>query len=107
MSEINPPAIRFVDDARRREAVALDWPLEVDGRVVVEIVVRRPSTQEVAAFVERVLAVPEGPERNRMIWPIYSEPEAVIDALDPDDFERVMEVSNRFLPRRFRVDPAS
>lgn len=93
----------FLNAAARRRCVALQWPLEYDGRVYAEILVRRLTVGEVAAWVESLKA-----GGNNAHMPIYVDaagapiPAAVIDALDDDDGAALDEVVRDFLPRRFR-----
>lgn len=103
------PEIRFVGGKPRSETVPLDWPIEVDGRLIDSIVVCRMTAGEIAAYIEQVETAADRAAAMRIRFPMFRAiggallPDAVIDALDDDDGERVQEVALRFLPRRFRV----
>ena len=85
--------------------IVLDWPLEYEGTVHREIVVRRLIAAEVAKFQEEVAkAVPD----SSFVWPIYRTaageplPPGLLDALDDDDRLRLEKAAVDFLPLRFR-----
>ena len=90
---------RIVDQFRVSETVPLDFPVEFEGQVYNQITVRSPTVADVADFAERVSAA--GGANLRL--PMFDAPEAVLDALSPDDDYRLTEVAERFLPRRFRA----
>lgn len=92
-----PAPARFVGGKPREEVVELDWPVEYDGKVYDRVTVRRISVEELRAFIE---SSADGASAARM--PMFDVPMAVLDALDPDDDERVMKVMRDFLPRRLR-----
>lgn len=102
------PVIRLVDDPRRSREVLLEWSIEVDGRVIDRIVIRRMTTRDVAEFVDAVQSV--GSNVKLVRFPMFFDgsgnklPSEAIDALDEDDAETVMEIASGFLPRRFKVD---
>lgn len=101
-----PPVVRFVDEEGRREVVTLLYPLEVDGRIWSEIVVRRTTVAEVRDWTRRVVAAKAaGDDDPNIPLPVFDAPEAVLDALDPDDEDRLEEVARVFLPRRFLAGP--
>ncbi|WP_187371565.1 phage tail assembly protein [Methylobacterium oryzihabitans] len=105
-----PPV--FVGGRERSAVFPLDCPLSYDGRLYDAVVMRRPTAREVGAFYD---ALAEGGFQG---FPIFFTPEgdpiphAVIDALDPDDDDRIMGRLMDFLPRRLRLaagesDPGS
>ena len=91
---------KIVDQSRISETVTLDYPVEFDGVVWDKIVVRSPTVAVVADFAERVSAA--GGANLRL--PMFDAPDEVLDALHLDDDDRLSEVADRFLPRRFRVE---
>lgn len=103
-----PPAPRFVDESSRSEVVPLQWAIDYDGKTWTEITVRRPGTPEIEAWARRIdILRKAGADVTTVPVPIYDAPDAVINALDPDDDDRLTEVAQRFLPRRFQVAPGS
>lgn len=96
-----PEPPRFVDDTGRTERIPLSYPVTYAGVVYDHIVARRMTAGEVADFVEKVRALPEA-ERARVQFPIFQAPPEVLAALDTDDDDKLGEVADRFLPRRFR-----
>jgi hypothetical protein len=81
----------------RTRTVPLEYPAELsDGTVLQEITVRRMSTEEMAAFVA---AAKEGRDYP---LPTFSVPDAILDALDPDDFDAVNRAAMEMLPRRLQ-----
>lgn len=104
------PVVRLLDDGRRSRVVPLEWPIEIDGRVVDAVTVRRLNTKDVADFVAAVQSSPSGGDMRLFRFPMFFDIEgnklsdAVIDALDDDDTATLTEVASDFLPRRFRVN---
>lgn len=97
------PAPRFVNTAGRSETVPLEWPIEFDGLLYDSVTVRRMTVADIAAFEQRINeARRTGGDLDKIRFPMFDVPEAVMDALDSDDADRVGEVTLRFLPRRFR-----
>jgi len=95
---VPPPAPpRFVGD-NRSEVVSLDFPLEYDGKVYSTVTVRRMTGEEIRQFLDDLLDNDGG----RVRFPMFDAPDAVMNALDPDDADKVDEVVERFLPRRLR-----
>lgn len=110
MSETEAPTIQqpqHVRAAERSDTVPLDWPIVFNGATYSAITVRRPTVADLAAYFARVRAVQAaGGNATSLPLPMYDAPDEVLGALDPDDDERVDEVTKRFLPRRFRDGPA-
>ena len=102
-----PAAPRFIGDRPRSRTVTLEWPLEFDGKVYEQIVVRRATLADLAVFAEQLAALPKGQEIH---LPMYDAPDAVIDALDPDDRDSLNAAADGFLLRRWlassEVEPA-
>lgn len=100
----SPAPPQFVGDRPRSEVVNLAWPLEYDGMVYRAVQVSRLSVGQIerffATFADLNATDPEAAKRLR--FPMFSVPDAVMDALDDDDAVRVQEVAQDFLPRRFR-----
>lgn len=101
MSESEKTGARFVNEAGRTERIDLSWPVEFDGKVYDHIIARRMTAGEVASFVAEVQAMPPE-ERDRARWPIFQAPTEVLEMLDVEDDDKLGEVVDRFLPRRFR-----
>lgn len=105
MTDAATPQVQFLTDKPRVAAVTLDWPLAVDDVEYRVIYVKRMTTREVSAFVEFLRSAPDG---AAVRFPIFidangaSIPDAIWDALDSDDTERLNEVATGFLPARFR-----
>jgi len=91
-------ASRFDNEAERFEDVPLDWPVTVDGIRYDKITVRRMTVGALGDFLTSMRA-----DDGRARFPMYSVPDAVLDALDADDGDKIEAVVQRFLPRRFRV----
>ncbi|BAQ50411.1 hypothetical protein [Methylobacterium aquaticum] len=93
-----PPV--FAPGRARSAEFVLDWPVVYDGATYTVLVLRRPSAAEVGAYFE---ALADG---ARLPLPVFFTPEgdpvphAVVDALDPDDDDRVMGRLLDFLPDR-------
>lgn len=88
----------FLNAAARRRCVKLQWPLEYEGKIFDEVILRRLSSEEVAEWIAS-----DG--KNGL--PIYVDadgapiPRAIIDALDDDDMFEVDKVVRDFFPLRF------
>ena len=112
MTELNEaapaaaPSVSFASEVGRSEVVTLDYPLVVNGVTLSHVTVRRLTVKDVADYAERLRSLPED-QRARVRLPMFDQPDAVLDALDDDDAERLSEVAQRFLPRRFRASDAS
>jgi hypothetical protein len=106
------PAPLFLGDRPRSHSVRLEWPVEYMGTRYEAITVRRLTTAEVAAFMQKVAehheANPEAADEV-MRFPIFFDergepvPDEVMDGLDDDDAVPLNEAAVRFLPRRFRA----
>jgi len=92
------PASVFDNEAARFEDVPLDWPVTVDGIRYDKITVHRMTVGELGDFLTSMRA-----DDSRARFPMYSVPDAVLDALDADDGDKIEAAVQRFLPRRFRV----
>lgn len=83
----------------REKAVPLEFDFDYEGHHVTEIVVRRLSTAELGAVVDRL-----GSSFTQ--WDLFEAmtgfPAAVLRALDSVDGAEVTEVAHAFLPRRLR-----
>ena len=107
------PAARFLVDRPRSKIVDLSWPVAVDGVKYRQIMVRRLTTGEIGAFVDKVRS--EADSANVRFPLFYDLAGALIgddvwNALDPDDSDALIEAGNDFLPARFRTgrtQPAS
>lgn len=99
------PAARIVDRSKIEDTVTLDYPVEFDGVVWDKIKVRHPTTRDMADFAARYEAAGERGHSLRL--PMYDAPDEVMDALLVDDSDKLNEAALRFLPRRFRAEPAN
>ncbi len=99
------PVARFLTDKPRQTSVDLDWPLELDGVAYRTVTVRRMTVAEVGAFMDRVKDVGQS---QVVRLPMFADehgaplPDALWDALDADDSDRLNQVASGFLPARFR-----
>ena len=96
--EDKPGPPQFVGGKPRSCEVPLDWPLSYGDKIYDRITVRRMTTAEVGAFI----AAASGEDTKNARLPMFDCPSEIIDALDPDDAERVNEVIRDFLPRLLR-----
>ena len=91
----------------RAATIPLEYPLDVDGKPLDAIVVRRLSAQAVADFLE---VIGNAPDTKLLRFPMFYDvdgnklPDAVIDALDDDDAVALTKATAGFLPRRFRAE---
>lgn len=102
MTELNDAPV-YDNAAARFEEVRLDWPFTFEGRRYETITVRRMTMKDVSAFVAKAKEAGPG---ALVHYPMFDVPDEVLDLLDPDDDDRVSEVVERFLPRRFRSSSA-
>lgn len=91
------PVARIVTKLPREKIIPLDFPVEFDGTVYSEIVVKRLTGAEVALYYERVQSGYRSPRP-----PTVDCPDEVYDALDDDDRYTVEAAAIDFLPRRLR-----
>jgi hypothetical protein len=100
-----PPA--FVGGKPRLRTIALDWPVEYDGKVYSRIHLQRLTAKEVADWVESIK------DKQDVRFPLYRDddgnqiPDVVLDGMDDDDLTALNEAAADFLPRRFRGVMAS
>lgn len=106
------PVARIVVSRRVLRTIPLAYPVEFGERVYEAVTLRRPTTAEVADFARLLAADLEGATRH---FPVYFDadgaaiPDAVLDALDADDFDAITAEIEDFLPnrlRRMRAPPA-
>ncbi len=100
MTDTNTPPLNdavIVSPKERSTTVALEWPVEFDGKVYDTITVRRCSGREVDLFVAAVAAAADGVSVKT---PMIDCPTEVYDAMDDDDRLRLEEAVLPFLPRR-------
>lgn len=104
---------RFAGGKARWQKVPLEWPVDYGGRTYDAVFVHRMTADEVNGYIERVNAAAGREAAMAVRFPMYRDaagemiPDPVIGALDDDDSERVHEVAQGFLPRRFRAAPDS
>lgn len=85
---------------QRLKTVQLEWPLEYEGQSIEQVTLRRLTGGEVAGLQDAMMA--EGATDAGMIAAFADQPEAVIAALDADDFYTLKDAVVDFLPRRIR-----
>ena len=85
----------------RSNTLELEWPLDLDGEMILSITLRSIVGSEVAALQEAMLA--EGATDEAMIAAFADQPAEVIGQLDADDFMTLKEMVVDFLPRRIRA----
>ncbi|MCJ2018621.1 hypothetical protein MKK84_14440 [Methylobacterium sp. E-065] len=96
----------FIGSRVRSRTVTLEWPLSYGGKAYEAIVVGRPTTGQLAEYFDRLMA--QGEASAALRFPVFFDetgapiPDALMDALDPDDTDKVMEVVSDFLPVRLR-----
>ncbi len=101
------PAAVITHRKNRAATIPLEFPIDVDGKPLDAIVVRRLNAQEVADFLE---AIGNSPDTKILRFPMFYDtegnklPDAVIDALDDDDAITLTRATSDFLPRRFRAE---
>lgn len=99
------PAPTHTRAGERRKVVTIEWPVEYEGKIYTEIELRRPSVAEVRDWSARMAAaVAAGRTADSVVPPIFAAPDAVINALDPDDDDLLTEAGRPFLPRIFRAE---
>lgn len=94
------PVIEFANTASRILSVPLEWPLLIDGESLEAIIVRRLTGREVGELQE--LMGQESFSDEVMMEFFTDQPQAVIEALDQDDFQSVKAKVLDFLPKRVR-----
>ena len=92
------PTARIVSPKEREKLVALEYPVEFDGKLWTEIKVRRVSAKEVTDYFE---AMKSGKAVD--IPPMVECPIEVWNALDDDDQLAVDEAARPFTPRRLKA----
>lgn len=96
----------FVGNRARSRTIPLEWPLLWQGQLFEAVVVTRPTTGQVSEYFDRLMAQTEASAALR--FPVFYDvsgapvPDMVMDALDPDDSDRLMEALSDFLPGRLR-----
>ena len=99
MSEPSEPSqsVKIVSGPPLTKKVPFIWGYEHEGQTYKAVTVRRMTVAEVEAFVEAAKA-----EGAKAELPMFDVPQAVIDALMPDDSAAVNEIVRDFLPRALR-----
>lgn len=106
--EKTKPQPRYIDGKLREKRVELEWPIEHNGKTYEAIVVRRMTGQQVADFLDHLAQIKDEDEKARLHFPMHYHddgaqvPHEVIEFLDDDDADAVAQVTQDFLPRRFR-----
>jgi hypothetical protein len=97
-SEIKAPEAKIVSAIPRSKEIALDWPVEFDGKMYDAITVRRVSAAEVSTYVS---LISQGDPAAAKL-PTIDCPLEVWRALDADDAAKVEEACVDFLPLRLK-----
>jgi hypothetical protein len=95
-----PEPPRFVGGKPRSLTIPLDWPLEYDGKVYSEVTIRRVTIAELETFLAEAIQTIEADGKYYPWPPMFDAPRAVMDALDPDDQDRISTAALDFFPRR-------
>lgn len=93
MTKTSKPRV-ILHGSRTRE-IPLDYPAEFAGVTYDKVTVRRMMPDEVAAFIA-------GADDGEARLPMFSVPDIVLDALDPDDSDAVNAAMLDMLPRRLQ-----
>ncbi|MCO5730070.1 phage tail assembly protein [Rhizobium sp. SSA_523] len=96
--------VRFVEQEgkARQVSVSLDFPVEVDGKLIDEVTIRRPSMREWRQYIRDCLdAVKKyGPGADDLVDQVWvSVPAAVLEELDFTDVTRVEAAQDGFFGR--------
>ncbi|CCF19175.1 conserved protein of unknown function [Pseudorhizobium banfieldiae] len=95
-----PAAPKFASKQERTREVPLEWPLEYDGKTWDKITVRRAVGPDFKAIAQLGGTKDEDVGLARIL---SDAPEAIIRALDGDDYATLMEAIRDFLPRKLRA----
>lgn len=93
-----PPVARIVNPEGRSKLVALQFPVEFDGKVWSAIEVRRCTGAEIKTYFEQM-----GSGGDFVLPPVIQCPMEVWEALDADDQFFVDEEAQAFMPRRLKA----
>ena len=88
---------RFITDRVRSKFIALEWPVEFDGKVYHQIRVHRVTGREMTTFMEKIR---EG--ADDVLPPMVDCPLEVWNALDADDQFAIDQAATEFMPRRLK-----
>ena len=98
------PEARIVSTKPRSTTVALDHPVEFDGKLYESVTIRRVTGKQVDDFIRASAALKEGEPQPQL--PSLDFPREVYDEMDDDDRLRVEEALLPFLPRRLMLGAA-
>lgn len=98
------PEARIVSTKPRSTTVALDHPVEFDGKLYESVTIRRVTGKQVDDFIRASAALKEGEPQPQL--PVLDFPREVYDEMDDDDRLRVEEALLPFLPRRLMLGAA-
>lgn len=91
------PPTGFADASGRTKTVTLEWPLEVDGKTIASVELRRLVGRD----FQQLTKLPAGTDENSALLHLMTGlPSEVIGQLDADDFVSLSEAARAFLPRR-------
>jgi hypothetical protein len=98
------PGVRFAGSRPRGRVLTLEWPIEVDGRTIPELVLRRLTGAEMADLQDLMESLTTAGkfDDSALFALVADQPPDVIRALDEDDWLALREAALDFLPRRFR-----
>lgn len=93
-----PAVARILAVRPRSQTIELEWPVEYDGKTYTQVTVSRMTTEQVSEFVSAAKVL-----GSKTTLPMFDVPGEVIDALDPDDADKVGEAVQSFLPRALKM----
>lgn len=83
----------------RSKEVPLEWPVQYDGKVYDNLVVRRPFGSDFRRMAD---FDPDKAEELQLASMLTEVPIEVIEALDADDYMELQEIVKDFLPRKLK-----
>lgn len=89
---------RHTSDAPRSKFIALEWPVEFDGRIYHQIRVHRVTGKEMRDFMEK-LRTGDG----AVMPPMIDCPLEVWEGMDADDQLTIDEAAAEFMPKRLKL----
>lgn len=95
--------VAFSNPDARRRVVMLEYPVTCAGVLYDRIVIRRPTVRDIREWAAQIEAARKVDAPLPNLPMIEGEvPPQVMDALDPDDDDKIEAAIEDFLPRRFR-----
>ncbi|MBX9457112.1 MAG: hypothetical protein KL863_14395 [Rhizobium sp.] len=89
---------RYVSETPRSKIIALEWPVEFDGKVYHQIRVHRVTGKEMRDFMEELRS-----GDGAVMPPMIDCPLAVWEGMDADDQHTLDEAAGEFMPKRLKM----